>query len=83
MEYKKIIKALWLGLCMAVSLLAMNYPLQAQSVKWRWEAVAPGVWKAQIGETQSIDLLRAAGASPRLEALKSLGDRTFPLPEQD
>ncbi len=83
MEYKKIIKALWLGLCMPVTLLVMNYPLQAQAVKWRWEAVAPGVWKAQIGEAQSMDLLRAAGASPRLDALKNLGDRPFPLPAED
>src|SRR5258708_15061018 len=79
MEYKKINRAGWLCLCV---LILCNY-LQAQPAKWQWQPVAPGVWKGRIGTPQSIDLLRAAGATPRMSALKSLGDQPFPLPEED
>ncbi len=32
---------------------------------------------AVIGEAQPIDLLRAGGGSPRMEALKDMGERPF------
>ncbi len=54
--------------------------LPAQPVSLQWQPVAAGVWKAVIGEPQRVDLLGAGGSSPRLEALKKLGDRPFPLP---
>ena len=79
MEHTKTNKARWIILFA----LLLAGSLQAQPLKWQWQAIAPGIWKGQIGAVQSIDLLRAAGASPRMEALKQLGDKPFPLPEED
>ncbi|MBS0028316.1 TIM-barrel domain-containing protein [Chitinophaga sp. 22321] len=52
---------------------------QAQPVPLKWEPVAPGIWKATIGQPDKVDLLGTAGGSPRQEALQKLGERTFPL----
>lgn len=56
---------------------------QAQSVPLQWEAVAPGVWKATVGQPDKVDLLATAGGSPRKEALQKLGEAPFPLPQAD
>ncbi|MDP4205183.1 MAG: glycoside hydrolase family 31 protein [Bacteroidota bacterium] len=40
----------------------------------RWEKVAPGIWKTTIGALEQIDLLRAAGAKPRMNELSALGE---------
>jgi alpha-D-xyloside xylohydrolase len=45
--------------------------------------VAPGVWKASVGEPQVFDLLKAAGVPPRLDALKKLGEQPFPAAMAD
>ena len=66
-----------------ICLLSVMMDVNAQPVKMEWQPVAPGVWKAEIGASQSIDLLRAAGGSPRMEALRALGERRFPLPETE
>src|ERR1700759_5716648 len=79
MQYKKLTKVLWLCLCA----LTLCLPLLSQSVTWHWEPVAPGVWKAQIGASQPIDLLRAAGSRPRVDALKGLGERELPIAASD
>lgn len=64
-------------------MLLRAFYLNAQPVKMEWQPAAPGIWKAKIGVSQPIDLLRAAGGSPRMEALKALGERHFPLPETE
>lgn len=64
--------------CMLSGLLT-----QAQSVPLQWEAVAPGVWKATVGQPDKVDLLTMAGGSPRKEALQKLGEAPFPLPQAD
>jgi alpha-D-xyloside xylohydrolase len=43
-----------------------------------WREIAPGIWKAVIGTPEQIDLLKAAGSTPRLEALKELGSASRP-----
>ncbi|WP_243745685.1 TIM-barrel domain-containing protein [Segetibacter sp. 3557_3] len=48
-----------------------------------WSVVAPGVWKAVIGKPEAYDLLKAAGAQPRTEALAKIGTATFPLSQAD
>lgn len=68
---------------LSFGMLANVCALQAQPVKIEWQQAAPGVWKAKIGAPQPMDLLRAAGGSPRMEALRALGDRRFPLPETE
>ncbi|MES1249363.1 MAG: hypothetical protein ABUL46_01695, partial [Chitinophaga rupis] len=60
------------------SLCCLATRLPAQPLQWKWQPVAPGIWKATLGEPQPIDLLRAAGGPPRMEALKGLGERPFP-----
>ena len=34
-----------------------------------WSEVAPGVWKGITGKPENYDLMKAAGAQPRLDAL--------------
>jgi alpha-glucosidase (family GH31 glycosyl hydrolase) len=40
--------------------------------------VAPGVWKATIGTPEQLTLLTAAGASPKIDALRSMPAGSFP-----
>ncbi|NLR62538.1 glycoside hydrolase family 31 protein [Chitinophaga polysaccharea] len=56
---------------------------QAQRVPLKWEQVAPGIWKATVGQPDKVDLLGTAGGSPRKEALQKLGEQPFPLPLPD
>jgi alpha-D-xyloside xylohydrolase len=65
-------------ICMFSGLL-----LQAQPVPLKWEQVAPGVWKATVGQPDKVDLLTTAGANPRKDALQQLGEAPFPLPQAD
>lgn len=57
--------------------------VRAQSVPLQWQEVAAGIWKATIGQPENVNLLKAAGAQPRQEALQQLGARNFPLPKED
>ncbi len=45
-----------------------------------WETVAPGVWKARVGQPEKLDLYHAASVEPRQQALQTMGAATFPLP---
>ena len=45
----------------------------------QWHEKAPGIWKASVGKTQDITLLKAAEATPNLEALAKLSKPGFPL----
>jgi alpha-glucosidase (family GH31 glycosyl hydrolase) len=53
--------------------------LPAQPVDFRWQLVAPGVWKTVVGQAENLTLLSAAGIQPNREALQKLG--TLPFPE--
>src|SRR5438270_754591 len=44
-----------------------------------WTQMAPGVWKAVIGEAEQPTPLSLLGIQPRLDAMQQLGDPTFPL----
>jgi alpha-glucosidase (family GH31 glycosyl hydrolase) len=48
-----------------------------------WEQVAPGVWKAQIGEPEGLTLLGAAGIKPSTTALKAMPEAGFPLDQKE
>jgi alpha-glucosidase (family GH31 glycosyl hydrolase) len=48
-----------------------------------WTPVAPGVWKAVVGEPESASLLATAGGRPRLDALRAMPNAPFPLPRPD
>jgi len=53
----------------------LGLPAEAQL---EWMQVAPGVWKAEVGEAESIKPLRVAGVEPRTDALQQLGQPVFP-----
>ncbi|MEY4489973.1 MAG: hypothetical protein RIQ79_2481 [Verrucomicrobiota bacterium] len=44
-----------------------------------WTEVAPGVWKATVGQADSLTLLSAAGGVPASDALARMPRATFPL----
>jgi alpha-D-xyloside xylohydrolase len=45
----------------------------------KWQPVAPGVWKAQIGKPESLTLLGAAGSRPAIAGLEKLPEAVFPI----
>lgn len=48
-----------------------------------WKVVAPGVWKAVIGQPEDLTLLSAAGQQPMKDALAAMPSAEFPLPEDE
>ncbi len=44
-----------------------------------WTEVAPGIWKAIVGQPDAYDLLKAAGAEPNMEVISKMGEMDFPL----
>lgn len=75
----KIKFPLALGLLFACSwIFGQAYPTSIFSMEQlKWEKVAPGIWKASIGEKE-ISPLDFSG-KPKIEALAELGDPEFPL----
>ena len=66
------------------TLLATQALLAAEkTIMPKWEQVAPGVWKAQIGKPESLTLLGAAGVKPAIEALRGLPNAPFPINKQE
>src|SRR5215211_5743289 len=72
---KKLINAA----CLCALFGALTLSASAQTSALRWERVAPGVWRAQVGRPESLTLLGAAGARPALEALGKMPDAPFPF----
>jgi len=71
-------RSLWILSVILLSTLVLAPDDSTAAGSGAWREIAPGVWKAVIGTPESIDLLKAAGSKPRLEALKEVG--TAPLP---
>lgn len=73
------------GITFSLLLILMTAGLRAQTPpgsiesmeQLSWEKVAPGIWKASIGEKE-ITPLDFAGA-PKIDAITVLGDTDFPL----
>ncbi|WP_026260193.1 TIM-barrel domain-containing protein [Segetibacter koreensis] len=55
----------------------------SQNIPLNWRSVAAGVWKVKIGQPQKFDLLRTANIHPRIETLRNLGERNFPLLKEE
>src|SRR5215208_4735502 len=66
-----------LQLCALFVALTLNASAQERAL--RWERVAPGVWRAQVGRPESLTLLGAAGARPASEALGKMPGAPFPF----
>lgn len=45
----------------------------------QFASVAPGVWKATVGTPEGLTLLKAAGVSPKADALRAMPEAPFPL----
>ena len=54
-----------------------------KTILLKWQQVAPGVWKAQVGKPESLTLLGAAGIKPAVEALSGLPDVGFPINQKE
>jgi alpha-D-xyloside xylohydrolase len=48
-----------------------------------WEQVAPGVWKAMVGQAEDLTLLSAAAVLPKTGALKAMPEAAFPLDQNE
>jgi alpha-glucosidase (family GH31 glycosyl hydrolase) len=49
----------------------------------RFQLVAPGVWKATVGKPERLTLLVAAGAQPKLDALREMPSAAFPVAQDE
>jgi alpha-glucosidase (family GH31 glycosyl hydrolase) len=74
-----ILKKLLTTAFVCALLTALAFNASAQTRPLRWERVAPGVWRAQVGRPEALTLLGAAGARPALDALRRMPDAPFPL----
>ncbi len=66
-----VLVSLLSGLPLAAAIPAAGTPV--------WTEVAPGVWKATVGQADSLTLLGAAGGAPARAALARLPKAPFPL----
>lgn len=51
---------------------------QAQQTAFNWQPVAPGVWKAVVGQADGPTPLSVAAVEPKLDGLTKLGAASFP-----
>lgn len=58
--------------------LFLSTSVFAQQTAFRWELIAPGVWKAVAGMSDKITPLAVADIQPRQDGLKKLGGPSFP-----
>jgi alpha-glucosidase (family GH31 glycosyl hydrolase) len=63
--------------------LALAAPAQPAPASPEWQQIAPGVWKATIGQAESFTLLSAAGAEPRTDALQAMPAAAFPIDQSE
>lgn len=51
----------------------------AQNTPISWTRLACGVWSAQIGQPEKVNLTSTAGINPKLETINAMPDVEFPL----
>src|SRR5919199_1338622 len=78
-----MLKKLSIIACLCALFAALPLTASGQARALRWERVAPGVWRAQVGRPEGLTLLGAAGAHPAFEALRKLPDAPFPLDRRE
>jgi len=64
---------------LSILFVATIHAALPQPVNPAWTEVAPGVWKATVGQADSLTLLSAAGGTPSREALARMPKAVFPL----
>ena len=73
---------------LSVILASLSLPISSlgaipAAINPAWTEVAPGVWKATIGQADPFTLLNAAGGTPAREALAKLPSVAFPLDQTE
>lgn len=53
--------------------------IDAQNTPVSWTKLASGVWSAQIGQPEKVNLTSTAGINPKLETINAMPDVEFPL----
>ncbi len=53
--------------------------IDAQNTAVSWTKLASGVWSAQIGQPEKVNLTNTAGVKPRLETINAMPEVEFPL----
>ena len=67
----------------ALILLFFQIIFSAPAQQLTWSEVAPGVWKSIVGDPDAYDLLKAAGSTPKEDALSKMDKVDFPFPGQE
>src|SRR5690554_6607822 len=65
--------------CILFVLGCYSFPFSSLSQQPAWSEVAPGVWKAVVGNPEDFDLLKAAGTVPNTAGLEKMGSADFPF----
>ena len=55
----------------------------AQTTQLNWQKMANGVWKAEAGNPEKINLLTIAGTQPKTSAINEMSSVDFPLSENE
>lgn len=66
------------GTVALLTFVVLSFTTLAQPAAFRWQPIAPGVWKATVGKPEATSLLSVAEVKPRVDALQKLGTPTFP-----
>ena len=75
---RKILAVIAGALAAASAAQAVQQPKVA-ATPLRFVEIAPGVWKGTIGTPEPLTLLKAAGVSPKSDALRAMPKPAFPL----
>jgi alpha-glucosidase (family GH31 glycosyl hydrolase) len=67
-------------LILLVSLFIQTY---AQDVPLHWTKKSAGVWAAEAGQPEKVNLTSVSQVTPKTEALTAMGDLSFPLSENE
>jgi alpha-D-xyloside xylohydrolase len=72
-----------MGVALSLLLTTQSVFAVEKTVTIKWEQVAPGVWKAQVGKPESLTLLGAAGIKPAIDALREMPQTSFPIDRKE
>ena len=56
---------------------------KSQKIVLRWQKMANGVWKAEIGKPEGTNLLSISGVAPNTKALNDMPIATFPISDNE
>jgi alpha-D-xyloside xylohydrolase len=76
------IKKLRLVIVFTLVLALPKQFLNAQSTL-TWNLIAPGVWKARVGQPDKLDFYSVAGVQPKSDALRAIVPIDFPIPQNE